>query len=81
MKTTITKRYVRRLSYNYNSEEFATEEVREIEYNTKEEYLAEHEKLAAQVKALTQRDLEKNSELLKEALVNGDAVKDTGGTV
>ncbi len=81
MKEVLTKRYVRKLSYKYNSEEFATELRREVEYNSKEEFLAESEKLAAQVKALTARDVEKNSELLKEAIANGDAVMTQESTV
>lgn len=76
MKSLITKRYSRKLSYKYNSEEFSTEESREVEYSSKEQYLQEHEKLAAQVKALTTRDVENHSQLLKEAIANGDAVKE-----
>jgi hypothetical protein len=75
MKSTITKRYSRKLTYNYNSEEFSTEETRDVEYGGKEEYTAAHDKLAAQVKALTLRDLDKHSELLKEAEAAGDAVR------
>jgi len=74
MRAVITKRYTRKLSYNYNSEEFCTEVTKEIEYKDKTEYLAEHEKLAAQVKALTSIDIEKNSVLLRDAADNGDAV-------
>ena len=74
MKSTVTKRYSRKLSYKYNSEEFSTEETRDIEYTSKDEYLALHDKLAAQVKALTIRDMEKHSELLKEADVDGNVV-------
>lgn len=83
MKSTVTKRYSRKLSYNYNSEEFCTEETREIEYKNKEEWAAHHDKLAAQVKTMTLRDIEKNSELLKEAEASGDAVRTqevAGGT-
>lgn len=65
MKATITKSYSRKLSANYSSEEFVTRVEKEIEYTTKEEYLAEQDKLAAQVKSLTQRDIEKHSELVK----------------
>jgi hypothetical protein len=72
MKSRITKRYSRKISYNYNSEEFSTEETRDIEYSSKEEYMAEQEKLAKQVKVLTNNDIEKNSELVKEAKANGD---------
>ena len=67
MKATIAKSYSRKLSANYSSEEFVTRVEKEIEYTSKEEYLAEHDKLAAQVKSLTQRDIEKHSELLKGA--------------
>ena len=83
MKSTITKRYSRKLSYDYSSEEFSTEETREIEYKGKEEYLAAHDKLALQVKTLTIRDAEKHSELLKEAEAAGRVVRTaelTGGT-
>lgn len=73
MKATITKSYSRKLSANYSSEEFVTRVEREIEYSTKEEYLAESDKLAAQVKSLTLRDIEKHSELLK-GMRSGDAV-------
>lgn len=73
MKATITKSYSRKLSANYSSEEFVTRVEKEIEYNSKEEYLAEQDKLAAQVKSLTQRDIEKHSELLR-ALRPGEAV-------
>ena len=65
MKATITKSYSRKLSANYSSEEFVTRVEKEIEYTSKEEYLAEQDKLAAQVKSLTQRDIEKHSELIK----------------
>jgi hypothetical protein len=65
MKATIAKSYSRKLSANYSSEEFVTRVEKEIEYTSKEEYLAEQDKLAAQVKSLTQRDIEKHSELLK----------------
>lgn len=75
MKSTITKRYSRKLSYDFSSEEFCTEETREIEYDDKEAYLAEHDKLALQVKALTTRDTEKHSELLKEAEAAGRVVR------
>lgn len=75
MKEKLTKRYSRKLSYKYASEEFSTELVREVEYANKEEFLAASDKLSAQVKALTARDLETHSELLKEAVANGDAVK------
>ena len=75
MKEKITKRYSRKLSYKYASEEFSTELVREVEFSNKEEMLAASDKLAAQVKALTARDVEKHSELLKEAIENGDTVK------
>lgn len=50
---------------HYTSEEFVTTVQREIEYNSKEEYLAESDKLAAQVKSLTLRDIEKYSEVIK----------------
>ncbi len=65
MKAILTKSYSRKLSANYSSEEFVTRLEKEIEYNSKEEYLAESDKLAAQVKSLTLRDLEKHSEVLK----------------
>lgn len=68
MKATITKGYSRKLSAgapHYTSEEFVTTVQREIEYNSKEEYLAESDKLAAQVKSLTLRDIEKYSEVIK----------------
>jgi hypothetical protein len=81
MKEKLTKRYSRKLSYKYASEEFSTELVREVEYTNKDEFLAASEKLAAQVKALTTRDLEKHSELLKEAVANGDAVRTEESTV
>lgn len=68
MKATIAKSYSRKLSANYSSEEFVTRVEKEIEYTSKEEYLAEQDKLAAQVKSLTQRDIEKHSELLKGTL-------------
>ena len=75
MQEKLTKRYSHKLSYKYASEEFSTELTREVAYSSKEEFLAASDKLAAQVKALTARDLEKHSELLKEAVENGDAVK------
>jgi hypothetical protein len=75
MNEKLTKRYSRKLSYKYASEEFCTELTRDVEYSNKDEFLAASDKLAAQVKALTARDLEKHSELLKEAVENGDAVK------
>jgi len=75
MKSVITKRYSRKLSYKYNSEEFSTEETREVEYKDKAEYTAAHDKLAAQVKVLTLRDLEAHSELVKEAQENGDVTR------
>jgi hypothetical protein len=81
MKEKLTKRYSRKLSYKFASEEFSTELVREVEYSSKEEFLAASDKLSAQVKALTARDLEKHSELLKEAVENGDAVKSQESTV
>ena len=81
MKEILTKRYSRKLSYKYGSEGFSTELRREVEYNTKEEFLAASAKLAAQVKALTSKDLEKHSELLKEAIANGDAVITEESTV
>lgn len=65
MKATIAKSYSRKLSANYSSEEFSTRMEREIEYTAKEDLLAESDKLAAQVKALTLRDIEKHSELLR----------------
>lgn len=65
MKALLRKSYSRKLSANYSSEEFITAVEKEIEYSSKEEYLAESEKLAAQVKSLTIRDIEKHSELLK----------------
>jgi hypothetical protein len=68
MKATITKSYFRRLSAgapHYTSEEFSTRLEKEIEYNTKEEFLAETDKLALQVKSLTVRDMEKYSEVIK----------------
>lgn len=65
MKATITKSYSRKVSAKFQSEEFITRVEKEIEYNSKEEYLAEHDKLAAQVKSLTTRDLEKYSDVLK----------------
>ena len=75
MKATITKSYSRKLSgKDYTSEEFFTKIEKEIEYNTKEEYLAEHDKLAAQVKSLTLRDLEKYSEVLKSVRPNAPAM-------
>jgi len=75
MQSKITKRYARRISYKFNSEEFMTEESKDIEYTTKEEYLEAHNKLAKAVKTLTQADLVKHSELLKEAQQNGDLVQ------
>ena len=83
MKSTSTKRHSRKLKYDKRSEEFSTEETREIEYKGKEEYLAAHDKLALQVKTLTVRDAEKHSELLKEADTAGRLVRTaelTGGT-
>ena len=80
-KETLTKRYSRKLSYNYNSEEFSTELRREVAFNSKDEFMAESAKLSAQVKALTALDIEKNSELLKEALANGDAIQSQESTV
>lgn len=68
MKATLTKMYSRKLSAGapyYSSEEFVTRAETEIEYASKEEYLAASDKLAAQVKALTVRDMEKHSEVLK----------------
>lgn len=73
MKATLTKSYSRKLSANFSSEEFVTRIEREIEYASKEEYLAESDKLATQVKSLTLRDIEKHSELLK-SLRPGDTV-------
>lgn len=70
MKAIIAKSYARKLSANYSSEEFVTRVEKEIEYNTKEEYLAENDKLAAQVKSLTQRDIERHSELLRTTAPN-----------
>lgn len=77
MKATITKSYSRKISAgapHYTSEEFITRAEREIEYNTKEEYLAESDKLAAQVKALTIRDIEKHSEVVKLVTPNNPAM-------
>jgi hypothetical protein len=75
MKAIITKSYSRKLSgKDFTSEEFFTSVEKEIEYNTKEEYLAEHDKLAAQVKSLTLRDLEKYSEVLKTVRSNEPAM-------
>jgi len=68
---TITKRYSRKVSYDWQSEEFMTEESRTIIFSSKEEYMAEHDKLAKQVKVLTNRDCESNSELLKQAKADG----------
>lgn len=65
MKDIITKGYSRKLSANYSSEEFTTRIEREVEYANKEEYIIVTDKLAAQVKALTLRDIEKHSELLR----------------
>jgi len=70
MKATIAKSYSRKLSAgapHFTSEEFSTRLEREIEYTTKEEFIAETDKLALQVKSLTLRDLEKYSEVLKLA--------------
>lgn len=66
MKAIISKSYSRKLSANYSSEEFVTRVEKEIEYNSKEEFLTATDVLAAQVKALTLRDIEKHSELLKK---------------
>lgn len=75
MKATIKKSYSRKLSgKDYSSEEFLTSIEKEIEYNTKEEYLAEMDKLAAQAKSLTLRDLEKYSEVLKAVRPNSPAM-------
>ena len=65
MKAIIKKGYARKLSAKYQSEEFFTNIEKEIEYNTKEELLAEHAKLAAQAKSLTVLDMEKHSDVLK----------------
>jgi len=68
MKATITKSYSRKLSAgapHYTSEEFSTRLEKEVEYTTKEEFLSETDKIAAQVKSLTLRDLEKYSEVIK----------------
>lgn len=73
MKAKITKGYSRKLSAGkpvFQSEEFFTNLEKEIEYNTKEEFLAENDKLAAQVKMLTQRDIDKYSEVIKLASAN-----------
>ena len=75
MKAKITKSYSRKLSgKDYSSEEFHTAVEKEIEYSSKEEYLAECDKLAAQVKSLTLRDLEKYSEVLKGVRSNAPAM-------
>lgn len=75
MKATIRKSYSRKLSgKDYSSEEFLTSVEKDIEYSTKEEYLAECDKLAAQVKSLTLRDLEKYSEVLKGVRPNAPAM-------
>jgi len=81
MKEIITKRYSRKFSYDFSSEEFSTELRREINFNNKEEFLSESEKLAAQVKALTTKDMDKHSELLKEAEAKGVLVRTQGSTV
>lgn len=65
MKAIIKKGYARKLSAKYQSEEFVTNMEKEIEYTTKEELVAEHAKLAAQVKSLTVLDMEKHSQVLK----------------
>jgi len=68
MKATSTKSYSRKLSAgapHYTSEEFVTRVEKEVEYANKEEYIIVSDTLAAQVKALTLRDIEKNSEVLK----------------
>ena len=67
MKAKITKGYSRKLSCKFQSEEFVTYLEKDIEYTTKEEFLLENDKLAAQVKSLTHRDLEKHSEVIKLA--------------
>lgn len=74
MKATITKAYSRKVSAKFQSEEFFTKVEKEIEFNSKEEYLAEHDKLAAQVKSLTTRDLEKYSDVLKTVDKNEPAL-------
>ena len=65
MEVILRKGYARKLSSKYQSEEFVTSVEKKVVFNTKEEYILESEKLAAQVKALTAKDIAKHSDVLK----------------
>lgn len=82
MKAIIRKSYSRKLSAgapHYTSEEFITSVEREVEYSTKEEYLAESDKLAAQVKLLALRDMEKYSDVVKLSRPNNPVMVEDNG--
>ena len=58
MKLKITKRYARKISKDWQTWEFMTEITQEdVEVNSKEELLAESDKLFSKVKGLTDVDI------------------------
>ena len=59
----ITKRFTKKVSFNYNSLESSTELTTTINVSSGEELLAESDKLFEQAKVLTNTDIEK---VLKE---------------
>lgn len=61
---TITKRFTKKVSFNYNSLECSTELTNTVNVSSGEELLAESEKLFEQAKTLTNNDIQK---ALKEA--------------
>ena len=55
----ITKRFTKKVSFNYNSLECSTELTNTVNVSSGEELLAESEKLFEQAKTLTNNDIEK----------------------
>ena len=85
---TIRKRYGRKISYKFQSEDFMTELEKTIDFGKdlssipKEEWakykqflVDESTKLAKQVKALTEVDVKENSDLYEAAFEAGDLDK------
>ena len=61
----ITKRYGQVVSHDYQSWEFMTEMTKEVEVTSGEQLLTECEKLAKNVRVLTEADINKVQQAIK----------------
>lgn len=67
MEYTITKRYARKISINYQSYDFSTELTKTVDVKDGEELLNETTKLFQQAKGLTETDIEScRSSIIKD---------------